>query len=123
MVLFEVNLGAKDGAQANWILPLVCKRGAITRREVGAIRIARDRTFVEVARRAADEFAANASERDPRAPNVKIERATGPLPERSFSAPTPHRGAPRKTEHRGAPARKPDASGGHRAPQKRGPRH
>ena len=50
MVLFEVNLGAKDGAEANWILPLVCQRGAITRREVGAIRVARDRTYFEIAR-------------------------------------------------------------------------
>ncbi|MCU1282645.1 MAG: box helicase domain protein, partial [bacterium] len=115
MVLFEVNLGAKDGAQANWILPLVCKRGAITRREVGAIRIARDRTYVEISRRAATDFAANAAEGDPRAPNVRIEPASGPLPERSFSPPSrppaPHRGPPRKPDH-----------GGHRPPVKRGPR-
>ena len=60
MVPFEVNLGAKDRAEANWILPLVCRRGGITRREVGAIRVARDRTYFEVARRVAEEFAANA---------------------------------------------------------------
>ena len=90
MAPFEVNLGAKDRAEANWILPLVCKRGGITRREVGAIRVARDRTYFEVARRVADEFAANASERDPRAPHVRITPATGPMPPRSFSPPTGH---------------------------------
>ena len=90
MVAFEVNLGAKDRAEANWILPLVCKRGGITRREVGAIRVARDRTYFEVARSVADEFAANASERDPRAPHVRITPATGPMPPRSFSPPTGH---------------------------------
>ena len=88
MVPFEVNLGAKDRAEANWILPLVCRRGGITRREVGAIRVARDRTYFEVARRVADEFAANAAERDPRAPHVRIAPASGPMPPRSFSPPT-----------------------------------
>ncbi|HEX8952771.1 MAG TPA: DEAD/DEAH box helicase, partial [Polyangia bacterium] len=87
MVPFEVNLGAKDRAEANWILPLVCRRGGITRREVGAIRVARDRTYFEVARRVADEFAANAAERDPRAPHVRIVPATGPMPPRSFTPP------------------------------------
>ncbi|HEY2747103.1 MAG TPA: DEAD/DEAH box helicase [Polyangia bacterium] len=87
MVTFEVNLGAKDRAEANWILPLVCRRGGITRREVGAIRVARDRTYFEVARAAAETFAANAAERDPRAPHVRIAPSASPLPPRSFTPP------------------------------------
>jgi ATP-dependent RNA helicase DeaD len=83
MVLFEVNLGAKDGAEPNWILPLVCRRGAITRREIGAIRVARDRTVFEVASQVASEFAANAAEVDPRAPHVRIVPASGELPDRA----------------------------------------
>jgi ATP-dependent RNA helicase DeaD len=87
MVLFEINLGAKDNAEANWILPLVCRRGGITRREVGAIRVVRDQTFFEVAGHVAAEFAANAKERDPRAPHVRIQPAREQLPERSFRKP------------------------------------
>jgi ATP-dependent RNA helicase DeaD len=86
-VLFEINLGAADRAVASWILPLVCRRGGVTRREVGAIRVARDRTYFEIAAGAADEFAANARERDPRAPHVRISHAERPMPERSFAAP------------------------------------
>jgi ATP-dependent RNA helicase DeaD len=86
--LFQVNLGAKDNAQVNWILPLICRRGGVTRKEIGAIRVAADRTFVEVDRRIADDFAASAGERDPRAPHVRIEPADAPLPERSH-APVP----------------------------------
>jgi ATP-dependent RNA helicase DeaD len=82
-VAFTVSLGANDRAEANWILPLVCRRGDITRREVGAIRVDRDRTFVEVAAAAAERFAANAAEVDPRAPHVRIERAEAPMPTRS----------------------------------------
>ncbi len=91
MVTFEINLGAKDRAEANWIIPLVCRRGGITRREVGAIRVARDRTYFEVARSVAEEFGANAAERDPRAPHVRITPSTSPLPPRSFTPPAPSR--------------------------------
>jgi len=84
-VLFQVNLGMKDNAQVNWILPLVCKRGNVTRKDVGAIRVVRDRTLVEIATGAAADFAANAAERDPRAPHVRIERAEGELPQRPFT--------------------------------------
>ncbi|HEX4457034.1 MAG TPA: DEAD/DEAH box helicase, partial [Polyangia bacterium] len=86
-VLFEVNLGSADNADAKWILPLVCRRGGITRREVGAIRIARDRTYVEVAGRVAADFAANAAERDPRAPKVVIGPSRDALPGKSAVAP------------------------------------
>jgi ATP-dependent RNA helicase DeaD len=107
MVGFRINLGAKNQAQANWILPLICRRGGITRREVGAIRVARDHTYFEVAARAATEFAANASERDPRAPHVHIEPFDGPLPAAGFRPPpgAGHRPPPR------------------RSPPKRHPRH
>jgi ATP-dependent RNA helicase DeaD len=95
MALFEINLGAKDKAEANWILPLVCRRGGITRREVGAIRVTRDRTVFEIDTRVAAEFAANAGERDPRAPHVRITPASAGLPERSFTPPR-HPGKPHK---------------------------
>jgi ATP-dependent RNA helicase DeaD len=90
MALFEINLGAKDKAEANWILPLVCRRGGITRREVGAIRVARDRTVFEIDARVAANFAANAAERDPRAPHVRITPSTAGLPARSFTPPRRH---------------------------------
>jgi ATP-dependent RNA helicase DeaD len=109
MVVFQINLGAKDRAEANWILPLICRRGGITRREVGAIRVDRDRTYFEIARPSAAAFAANAAEPDPRAQHVRIEPADAPLPQRSFSPrapshprrPPPSRGkAPRKPSRR-----------------------
>jgi ATP-dependent RNA helicase DeaD len=106
MALFEINLGAKDKAEANWILPLVCRRGGITRREVGAIRVGRDHTVFEIESRAAADFAANAAERDPRAPHVVIKLAAGSLPERSFTPPRHHgkAGEARRPRPRGKPA-------------------
>ncbi len=96
VVLFQVNLGAKDRALPNWILPLVCRRGSITRREVGAIRVDRDRTFVEISASVAHDFAANVAEIDPRAPHVRITRADGETV--PAHRPAPHR-AHAKSSH------------------------
>jgi len=76
-VLFRVNMGAKDKAEARWLLPLICRRGGITNREVGAIRIGPRETVFEIAGAAARDFEASAAETDPRAPHVRIERAQG----------------------------------------------
>ena len=77
-VVFRVNIGGNDNADPRWLLPLICRRGGVTRREVGAIRIAPRETLFEIAGNAAAEFAAAAAEIDPRARHVVFERADAP---------------------------------------------
>jgi ATP-dependent RNA helicase DeaD len=72
--LFTVNLGASQNADARWLLPLICRRGGVTRRDVGAIRVGPDATTFEIAGDAAEDFALAAAEIDPRAPHVIIAR-------------------------------------------------
>jgi len=91
-VLFRVNLGARDNADPRWVLPLVCRRGGVTRRDVGAIRIGPQETTFEIAGRAARDFAEASAESDPRAPHVRITRADAPA-----SRPEP-RPAPRRRD-------------------------
>jgi ATP-dependent RNA helicase DeaD len=89
-VAFRVNLGAKDNADPRWLLPLICRRGGITRREVGAIRIGPRETLFEIAGDAALDFERAARERDPRALHVTIARADAP-PARPHAPPArPH---------------------------------
>jgi ATP-dependent RNA helicase DeaD len=76
-VRFRVNLGGKDQADPRWLLPLICRRGGVTRREVGAIRIGPHETIFEIAGDAAADFALAAAETDPRAPHVRMERIDG----------------------------------------------
>ncbi len=76
-VMFRVNLGGKDQADPRWLLPLICRRGGVTRREVGAIRIGPQETVFEIAGDAAADFALAASQTDPRAPHVRVERLDG----------------------------------------------
>jgi ATP-dependent RNA helicase DeaD len=74
-VVFRVNLGAESRAEPGWLLPLICRRGGVTRREVGAIRVGPTYSEFEIAGEAAQDFALAASQSDPRAPHVHIEAA------------------------------------------------
>lgn len=77
-VLFQVNLGEESKAEPGWLLPLICRRGGITRREVGAIRVFARHSEFEILGEAASDFELAASQSDPRAQNVRIERKTRP---------------------------------------------
>jgi len=98
-VAFRINLGSDDRADPRWLLPLICRRGGVTRREVGAIRIGPHETVFEIAGDAAHDFALAASEPDPRARHVVIARADAPPPDRR-PAPPEH---PERHHHAPAP--------------------
>jgi ATP-dependent RNA helicase DeaD len=75
-VLFRVNLGRQHDADPGRLLPLICRRGNVTRREVGAIRVGLRHSEFEIAGSAAEDFTHTASQPDPRAPHVRIERVS-----------------------------------------------
>ena len=56
-VWFRVAVGRKQNADPKWILPVLCRRGHVTRGEIGAIRIGPDETFVQIPRASAGKFA------------------------------------------------------------------
>lgn len=57
-IWFHMDVGRRHNADPRWILPLLCRRGHITRSEIGAIRIAANETMFEVRREVAAKFAA-----------------------------------------------------------------
>ncbi|MEY4269226.1 MAG: hypothetical protein RLZZ58_442 [Pseudomonadota bacterium] len=57
-VWFRLNIGRAQNADARWILPLLCRRGHVTKNEVGAIKIGQHETMFDIPRAAADRFAA-----------------------------------------------------------------
>ncbi len=81
-VWFRMPLGRRQNADPRWILPLLCRRGHITRNEVGAIRIGPDETFFQIPRQIADKFAeaaARSAQSDSDEDPVSIEMSeTGP---------------------------------------------
>jgi len=121
-VAFRVNLGANDRADPRWLLPLICRRGGVTRREVGAIRIGPNETTFEIAGGAARDFAFAASEPDPRARHVVITRADesseGPPSDRAAlpsHAPEPHPRSQPPRSHQ--PPRAPEGPRSHQPPR------
>ncbi|MFZ1742060.1 MAG: C-terminal helicase domain-containing protein, partial [Pontixanthobacter sp.] len=79
-VWFRMDIGRKHNADPRWLLPLLCRRGHITRNEVGAIRIGGDETFFQVPSNIANKFEdaikRTASSEDDDRP-VFIERSEG----------------------------------------------
>jgi ATP-dependent RNA helicase DeaD len=57
VVWFRMDIGRRQNADPRWILPLLCRRGHITRNEIGAIRISANETHFQVPRAIADKFA------------------------------------------------------------------
>ncbi|MBA4164131.1 MAG: DEAD/DEAH box helicase [Erythrobacter sp.] len=57
VVWFRMDIGRRQNADPRWILPLLCRRGHITRNEIGAIRIGSAETFIQIPRALADRFA------------------------------------------------------------------
>jgi ATP-dependent RNA helicase DeaD len=100
-VIFRVNLGAEAKAEPGWLLPLICRRGGVTRREVGAIRVGPRSSTFEIAAAAAPDFALASSQPDPRAPHVTIEPVHNVRPPGPPRA--PERGAPARGHAKSAP--------------------
>ncbi|MBY8827367.1 DEAD/DEAH box helicase [Hephaestia mangrovi] len=81
VVWFRIDIGRRQNADPRWLLPLLCRRGHITRNEVGAIRIGADETHFQVPRAIAGKFTAavarTARDEDEQA-DVRIEPSEGP---------------------------------------------
>jgi ATP-dependent RNA helicase DeaD len=109
-VLFRINIGRNQKAEPGWLLPLICRRGGVTRHDVGAIRVGAQASDFEISGAAADDFALASGQPDPRAPHVRIHRLDGaPRPE--------HPRAPHH-ERRPPPGKYKGKGGGKRPPPK-----
>ena len=57
VVWFKIGVGRRQNAEPRWILPLICRRGHITRNEIGAIRIGQHESWFQVPRAMAAKVA------------------------------------------------------------------
>ena len=56
VVWFKVGVGRRQNAEPRWLLPLLCRRGHITRNEIGAIRIGQHESWFQVPRNVVGKF-------------------------------------------------------------------
>jgi ATP-dependent RNA helicase DeaD len=77
VVWFRIGIGRERNADPKWLLPLLCRRGDVTRAEIGKILISPHETRFQVAAGAAAAFEARARKPDPKMPGVRIELFRG----------------------------------------------
>ena len=82
VVWFKMGVGRRQNAEPRWLLPMICRRGHITRNEIGAIRIGQHESWFQVPRAIAPKFIdalGRTTSKDDDQDAIKIEEsATGP---------------------------------------------
>ena len=81
-VQFRVAVGRKDKADPKWLVPLICRMGGVTKREIGAIRVFDTDTRFEISRAASAAFAAATAEATSGEPRI-TPAGDGPMPARA----------------------------------------
>jgi ATP-dependent RNA helicase DeaD len=72
---FRMDIGRKNNADPKWLLPMICRRGKITKPDIGAIKISENETRFEVSNTVVARFVSSArAEADD---DVKIEMMAG----------------------------------------------
>ncbi len=61
---FKIDIGRDKNAEARWILPMICRRGHATKRDIGAIRVFERETRFQVVAEAVERFEAAAAKGD-----------------------------------------------------------
>ena len=73
MVWFTINVGRSKNADPKWLIPLLCRRGEITKKAIGKIQVRAKETRVEIASDAAAQFAIAVQKPDPKDRQIHIE--------------------------------------------------
>ncbi len=97
---FRLPVGRTNNADPKWLIPLICRRGHVTKREIGQIRIFDRETKFQIA------FAAETAFREALRQSAEADMPIEPSTEPGARAPRgPHKPGPR---HDGPPRRKPN---------------
>jgi hypothetical protein len=117
MVWFHVNVGRFQRADPKWLLPLLCRRGDVQKRDIGRIVILESETRFEILRERAEHFDRAAGRPDPEDPRVfirpfdphRVERDERPArDERPERPQRPRFDGPGPGPRRGPPPRRDD---------------
>jgi ATP-dependent RNA helicase DeaD len=113
-VWFRITVGRSNSADPKWLIPMICRLGHVTKKDIGQIRIFDRETKFEIARDAETRFAA--AVKATAADDIRIEPSAPPGPK----SPGPRKGPPHRKGkppvHQGKPGggkpggRKPNAA-------------
>ena len=100
---FRMNVGRRHNADPRWILPLLCRRGHVSRSDIGAIRITGNETLFEVTGAVAARFLAAVQRTAGEDDGVEIVASDGKPRDEPRA---PRRDGPRPPRPAGKPHRK-----------------
>ncbi|MGZ8362915.1 MAG: DEAD/DEAH box helicase [Caulobacteraceae bacterium] len=96
---FRLTIGRQNNADPKWLIPLICRLGHVTKKDIGAIRIFDRETKFEIMADAADRFR-KASKDAPEERGVRLEPSAPPGPRKAFEGvkrgASPKKNAPHK---------------------------
>ena len=115
MVWFRMSVGRRNNADPRWLLPIICRLGHVTKKEIGSIKIFDRESKFQIAQSHAPKFAA--AVRKANDEDIRIEPADAPHG-KSWEGPK-HKGPKGKGEFSD---RKPAAREGKRAHDAKPPR-
>ncbi len=55
---FSLSVGRKQNAEPRWLIPMLCRQGGLSKRQIGAIRLQPQETFVELSAEGAERLLA-----------------------------------------------------------------
>jgi ATP-dependent RNA helicase DeaD len=104
-VWFRLAVGRNSNADPKWLVPMICRRGHVTKKDIGQIRIFDRETKFEIARDAADRFKAAVASAPGEPIRIEAAGAPGsrPGPEASDVAERPRGPRP---QNKGAPPKR-----------------
>jgi len=105
MVWFRMSVGRRNNADPRWLLPIICRLGHVTKKEIGSIKIFDRESKFQIAKSHASKFAA--AVRKTNDEDIRIEPADAPHG-KSWDGPAPkgpkgrgdsERKSPRESRH------------------------
>jgi ATP-dependent RNA helicase DeaD len=120
-VWFRAAIGRKKNAEARWLLPMICRRGGIDKRDIGAIRILDTTTEFEISERVAASFAVKIRRPD-KEDSIRIEPLADTPPGQAPSEQQSHLSR-REAPDTGHNVRRSDNSRDTTGPKQRGKPH
>jgi len=88
-VWFRLAVGRSANADPKWLVPLICRRGHVTKKDIGQIRIFDRETKFEIAREAATHFAEAIAGAGKEPIRIEPAGAPGPRTHAETAAPRP----------------------------------
>jgi ATP-dependent RNA helicase DeaD len=86
-VWFRLSVGRERNAEPRWLLPMMCRFGKLTKGEIGAIRIQRNESYVELTAASADRFLETIGPSRKLENSITVTRVDGPPAETEKAPP------------------------------------